>query len=36
MRVKKNRDDKSMKRKAKKADKDAIRELKKDTVVIQQ
>ena len=36
MRVKKNRDEKSMKRKAKKAEKDAVRELRKDTTVIQQ
>ena len=34
MRVKKNRDEKSMKKKAKKNEKDAIRELKKDTAVI--
>jgi len=34
MRVKKNRDDKSMKKKAKKAEKDGIRELVKDTSAI--
>ena len=34
MRVKKPLDDKTMKRKAKKAEKDAVRELRKDTLIV--